>query len=315
MPFTLTMPKLSPTMEAGTLVKWHKKEGDKVKPGDVLFEVATDKATVEHTALDEGFLRKILVKEGKEARVNEALAVFTEKKDESIEGYTPEGIAPPAAAPVAQSSAIAPSQAAPAIPLRQTAVFAPEPPLENYEFEGVRGAPADRLLASPLARRLAKERNIDLSTVKGTGPHGRILSRDLELGQPAGLVTFSRREAPQMTPGTYEEEPLSPMRRVIAQRLQDAKSTVPHFYVAQDVRVDALDALRLQLKEGGLKVTYTDFIMRACALALREHPEMNTGFNGATSSLVRFKTIDISLAVSVPGGLVTRSSVMRISAV
>lgn len=310
MPFTLTMPKLSPTMEEGTIAKWRKKEGDLVKPGDVLFEVATDKATVEHSALDGGFLRKILVKEGESAIVNQAIAIFTEKKEESIEGYKPEGEAPKAAAPASAPSS-AEKEAAPAAqrPAAAGAIsqpaFVPEPPLQKYTFSGPEGQLEGRIPASPLAKKLAREKGVDLTTVKGTGPHGRVMSRDIPLGQPAGAVTFGRREAPTIPPGTYEEIPLSPIRKIIGQRLQEAKTFIPHFYTMQEIQADRMIDLRAELASAGLKVSYNDFVLRATALALREHPEINSGFNSVNQSIIRFKTIDISVAVSVPTGLIT----------
>jgi pyruvate dehydrogenase E2 component (dihydrolipoamide acetyltransferase) len=311
MPFTLTMPKLSPTMEEGTIAKWRKKEGDYVKVGETLLEVATDKATVEHSALDEGWLRKILIQEGQSASVNQAIAIFTEKKDESIEGYQPEGIAPKPLEEKSivkeelKSEAVSAAQPKPAGQGLAQPAFVPEPPLANYHFSAPEGEISDRINASPLARKLAKEKGIDLSTVKGTGPNGRIVSRDLDLGQPAGTVTFGRREAPQVAPGTYEEIPLSPMRKVIAQRLQESKTFIPHFYCTQEILADKVVALRNELSSAGLKLSYNDFIMRACALALREHPGVNSGFNSVTQSIIRFKTIDIAVAVSVPTGLIT----------
>lgn len=298
------MPKLSPTMEGGTLVKWRKKEGDEVRPGDVLFEVATDKATVEHNALDGGFLRKILIKEGQEALVNQPLAIMTEKKEESIEGYKPEGIQPTAAPVVQEKKKEEPAQ--PVTPAQSVqSGFAPAPPLEKYAFEAPTGAPPDRIAASPLARRLAKEKGIDLTTVRGSGPNERIMSRDLQKGQKAAVVTFGRREAPKEKPGAYVEEALTPMRKVIAKRLQDSKTFIPHFYVTQEVNAEALTNTRAQLLSAGLKFSINDFVLRACALALREHPHINSGFNAANSTLIRFKTVDIAVAVTLPGGLIT----------
>jgi pyruvate dehydrogenase E2 component (dihydrolipoamide acetyltransferase) len=299
MPFTLTMPKLSPTMEEGTLVKWRKKEGDFVKAGDTLFEVATDKATVEHNALDAGFLRKILVKEGSVAYVNQAVAVFTEKQDESIESYQPEGEVRKPVAKVEAPAVATPSSSAPA-PVARTSLssqpaFVPEPPLTNYKFTP----------ATPLARKLAEDKKIELSTVKGSGTHGKIVADDLSLGQPNTPVTFGRPADPKIIPGTYEEETLSPMRKVIATRLQDSKTYIPHFYVTQQVHVDALAALRHELSANGLKVSFNDFVVRATALALREHPAVNSGFNSVNNTIIRFKTIDIAIAVSVPAGLIT----------
>lgn len=313
MPFTLTMPKLSPTMEEGTITKWHKKVGDHVKAGEVLFEVATDKATVEHSALDEGYLRKILVEEGKEAVVNQPVAIFTEKSEESIEGYVPEVLikkeatAPKAAAEPAAGEA---KEAAPKAQEARTGAafqqpaFVPEAPLSSYEFPSADHAEG-HLRASPLAKKLAEEKGIDLGTVKGSGPQGRIVSRDLAKGQPAAKVPFGCKGVPITAPGTYEEIPLTPMRKVVGQRLQQSKTFIPHFYVAQDINAEAMVAIRDQLKEIGHKVTFNDFVVRAVALALREHPEMNSGFNSVTNSIIRFKTIDISIAVSVPAGLIT----------
>ncbi len=309
MPFTLTMPKLSPTMEEGTIAKWRKKEGDYVKVGDVLFEVATDKATVEHSALDPGFVRKILIKEGQSAIVNQPLAIFTESQDESIEGYQPEGDLPKPkiAEPVSEANtkeALPASKTTISGGLSQPA-FIPEPPLTHYVFSGPEGEIEGRIPASPLAKKMARDQGIDLSTIKGTGPHGRIMSRDLDLGQPAASVTFGRRETPTIPPGTFEEIPLSPIRKIIGQRLQEAKTFIPHFYTTQEIHADKMVSLRAELSSVGLKISYNDFILRATALALREQPNVNSGFNSVNQTLIRFKTIDISVAVSVPAGLIT----------
>ena len=299
MPFTLTMPKLSPTMEEGTIAKWRKKEGDLVKAGDVIFEVATDKATVEHAVLDGGYLRKILVKEGGSAIVNQAVAIFTEKKEESIEGYQPEGVAPQmaASAPVVQKTEASPATTPVAGPS-----FVPEAPLKGYQFSA---GTLEHIPASPLAKKLAKEKGIDLSTVKGSGPGHRVVSTDLNLGQPDLPATFSRHEKPQLDPGTYEEEPMTPLRKVIAQRLQASKTFIPHFYVTTEVRAEKLLDAREQLKNIGHKISVNDFVIRAAALALREHPHVNSGFNSVHQTLIRFKTIDISIAVAIPDGLIT----------
>ncbi|MBS3904543.1 MAG: pyruvate dehydrogenase complex dihydrolipoamide acetyltransferase [Simkania sp.] len=311
MPFTLTMPKLSPTMESGTITKWCKKVGDHVKAGDVLFEVATDKATVEHNAIDAGFLRKILIEEGQDAIVNQAVAVFTEKADESIEGYKPEGMVPvaasdeqPATVNAAVKSTVEPAVRAVTGGFQQPA-FVAEPPLESYHFPESGDMVYGRMPASPLARKLAKEKGIDLTTVKGSGPNKRIMARDIDLGQPDAVVAFGRTETPEIAPGTYELQPLSPMRKLIAQRLQESKTFIPHFYVSQDIRCDALHAVREQLKQCGIKVSFNDLVIRAVALALREHPDVNSGFDSVKQAIIAFKTIDISVAVSVQGGLIT----------
>ncbi len=307
MPFTVTMPKLSPTMEEGTIAKWHKKVGDKVESGDVLVEVATDKATVEYNALDGGYLRKILVAEGGAAIVNQPIAIFTVQAGESIDGYKPEGEAPAAAKPEqkAEEKQEVKKPAAPSGAAMQQPSFTPEPPLAKYDFEFPAGSPKGRTPASPLAKKLAKEKGLDIGSVRGSGPGGRVTSHDLDLAQPDLAVSFGRREMPTIAPGTYEEVPMTPMRKVIGTRLQQSKSFIPHFYVRQEINAEALGKAREQLKNSGLKVTINDFIIRATALALREHPNLNTGFNSVTQSTIFFKTIDIAVAVSVEAGLIT----------
>lgn len=309
MPFTLTMPKLSPTMEEGTIAKWRIKEGDKVTPGTVLIEVATDKATVEHSAIDEGFLRKILVPEGSAARVNQPIAIFTESADESIEGYQPEGEAPPAPAeaPKEEKKEEAPKEEAPppAAGGIQEPAFTPAPPLEGYTYGETTKPIHGRLPVSPLARKIAKEKGIDLGTIKGTGPHGRIMSRDLESGQAASVVSFGEKPHPTLAPGSYTEEPLSQMRKAIGKRLQQSKTFIPHFYVTQEVNAEPMIATREQFKAGGMRVTFNDLIIRATALALKQHPEVNSGLNTANQTIIRFQTVDIAIAVSLPDGLIT----------
>jgi pyruvate dehydrogenase E2 component (dihydrolipoamide acetyltransferase) len=320
MPFTLTMPKLSPTMEQGTLVKWHKKVGDSVQPGDVLFDVATDKATVEYNALDEGWIRQILVQEGQEAIVNQPIAVLTAEQNESLEGYQPIGVAPrveakkiiePSKAPEEVAAGkMAPPMAEEIVQKKEGAVFAqpqfiPEPPLERYAFESPTVQQEKRILASPLAKKLAKEKGLDLSTIKGTGPNQRIMSRDLAKAQPLGIVDFTHRAKPSVPPGSYEEQPLSPMRKIIGQRLQESKTFIPHFYITQIIDAAPLVAIREQLKNHEVKFTINDFIVRACALALRQHPNINCGFNSVNQSIIQFKTIDIAIAVSLESGLIT----------
>lgn len=294
-------------MEEGSIAKWHKKEGDKVNSGELLVEVATDKATVEYNALDEGYLRKILIPNGGHAIVNQPIAIFTEKANESIAGYEPEGAMPaaPAEAPKKEEkvAAAAPPKAAVTAAMQQPA-FAPEPPLEKYDFRFPTGV-SSRTAASPLAKKLAKEKGLDLTTVKGSGPGGRVTSKDLDLAQPDQTVAFGKREMPSDAPGSYDEVALTPMRKVIAQRLQQAKSYIPHIYVRQEVDAGPLFEAREQLKSGNLKITFNDFVIRACALALREHPNANSGFDSVNQAVIMFKTIDISVAVTVEGGLIT----------
>lgn len=312
MPFTLTMPKLSPTMEEGTIAKWHKKVGDFIEADEMLLEVATDKATVEYNALDSGWIRKILVEDGQEAVVNQPIAILTEEKNESIENYQPVGTLPKGSkaetkSDTAQKSEPTPHHieeaSAPAAKTKQ-AVFVPEAPLEHTEFWRPE-ASHTRIKASPLAKKLAKEKGLDLSTVKGSGPGHRIVSADLSKAQATGLAVFGKNERPIEAPGSYTEEALTPMRKVISQRLQEAKSYIPHFYVSLKIDAQPMMDVREQLKHNDIKVTFNDFIVRASALALRKHPNVNSGFNSSTNSIVRFKTIDISIAVSLPSGLIT----------
>lgn len=306
MPFTLTMPKLSPTMEEGTIAKWHKKVGDYIDAGDLIIEVATDKATVEFNAIDPGYLRQIIVGESGEAAVNQAIAILTEKADESIEGYAPEGVTK--SVPVVKKEE-APVEVAAPQPQKGAAIsqpaFTPEAPLENYSFDFPRGQVEKRTPTSPLARKLAKEQGLDLSTVKGTGPGGRIMKTDLERAQPEGKVTFGHREAPTEVPGSYEVEALTPIRKVIAQRLQEAKAFIPHFYVTQQIDAEPLSNLREQLRHLELTFTVNDLIVRATALALRKHPNVNSCFDTTKNAIIRYKTVDISIAVTLPTGLIT----------
>lgn len=308
MPFTVTMPKLSPTMEEGTIVAWHKKEGDEVKADELLIEVATDKATVEYNALDGGFLRKILVPEGSVATVNQPIAIFTETKDESIDDFAVEEPKQEEAAEEApaqeKKEATPQKQAEKQVGMAQPA-FVPEPPVEDYVYEWPT-EPTQRVFASPLAKKLAEEKGLDLSTTKGTGPGGRIMKRDLDLTAPGNhFVSFGAMRAPSHAPGTYKEEEMTPMRKVIGERLQASKTFIPHFYVQQEVNVGKLIALRTELKKFNIKVSFNDFIMRACALALKQHPVINSGFNSVSGKIIRFQTIDICVAVAVDGGLLT----------
>lgn len=310
MPFTVKMPKLSPTMEEGTIAKWHKKEGDYVEAGDLLLEITTDKATVEHTALDEGWLRKILQQEGALVGVNEPLALFTQEENESIEHVDIKFTTEEKKAPTEKGKAEEPietevSKPQPVQPPLHQPAFIPAPPLEKIEEISFHKPHGKRILATPLARKLAKLQGLDLSTVKGSGPGGRITSKDLQKAQPEGLVTFGRQEAPTVPSGTYEEIPLTPMRKIIGKRLQESKSFIPHFYIEQTIDAKPMVELREQLKSLELKITFNDMIIRASALALRKHPQMNTGFNSVNQAIIQFKTIDISVAVTMEGGLIT----------
>lgn len=301
MPTQLMMPKLSPTMESGVIVKWMKKEGEFVKASEVLFEVATDKATVEYVALDDGYLRKILIPEGKEAKINEPVAIFSLNLEESIDT-----ILTPAQPQKEQIHEVItkPQEEKKSISMTQMA-FSPEEPLHDFVFEWPRDQVASKILASPLAKKLAKEKGIDLASVKGSGPNQRVTSKDLDLGLPDAPATFGRKTPPQLPPGSYEEIPLTPMRKKIGERLQGSKTFIPHFYLRQTVLVDDLVDIRDQLKTCDIKLTFNDFIIRACAIALKYHPAINSGFDSVRHQIIKFKTIDIALAVSVPGGLIT----------
>lgn len=305
MPFKLFMPKLSPTMEGGTIIKWHKKESDFVKEGELLFEVATDKATVEYQALDAGFLRKILVTQGQEAMIGAPVAIFSTTQDESIQEMLAPvpRVAKEVAAPI-ETPVSVPAAAEPIKTVSQEIPFVQEPPLEDDEFEYRHDGGPDRVFASPLAKKIARERNIDLSLVKGSGPQKRIVSEDLKNLQGA-QQPFHHRKAPEIAPGSYQLEPMTPMRKTIGKRLQAAKSFIPHFYSQIAVDAEPLIAARNQLKEVGYAVTFNDFILRATALVLKEHPVINSGYNNVENCIIRFKTVDIAMAVSIQGGLIT----------
>lgn len=307
------MPKLSPTMESGVIVKWHKKEGDRIQEGDVLFEVATDKSTVEYQALDQGFLRQIIVKEGKEAALNDPVAIFTKTKDETFEAFSKASESnsehrskekknqTPSLQENSEKSKSPVKQMETPITMKGTG-FAPEPPLTHYQFNS-KGD--NRVFASPLAKKLAREKNIDLTSIKGSGPGGRIVSRDVDAGISQTWGNFASKRMPSVLPGSYEEEDISPMRRAIGERLASSKTFIPHFYVQQLIDMTKIIDVRNALKESEIKVTYNDFILRATALALRKHPQINSGFNSIDQKIIRFKTIDIAIAVSIPDGLIT----------
>lgn len=291
-PFTLTMPKLSPTMERGVIAQWHKAEGEFVESGDLLVEIATDKATIEHCVLDAGWLRKRLVAEGEEAAVNQPIAIFTEAPSEAIEGYQPK---PTGAMATAKEAGTQKSAAVTPVSNNAAAILPA-------------ATPQKRILASPLAKKLARELGLDLAILSGSGPGGRIMKKDLRLPQAAQAGGWLK-ESPQkeaLPPvGAYEEIRLSPVRQVIAQRLQEAKATIPHFYVRQTIDAEPLMALREQLKSQTVNLTFNDMILKGCALALKKHPQINCGFNAAKNMLISFKTIDICVAVSIDDGVIT----------
>ncbi len=301
----ILMPALSPTMEEGKLAKWLVKEGDTVQAGDLLAEIETDKATMEFEAVDEGVIGKILVAEGTEGvKVNTAIAIIGEAGEDM-------SAAPAAAAPALAASARA-AQAAQATPATST----PAPAAPKAE-----GA---RVFASPLARRIAAEKGIDLTKMKGTGPHGRIVKADVESGKAvtsAPAVTAApAQSAPALpaSPGAdqikkiyegrdYEEVALDGMRKTVAARLTEAKQTIPHFYLRRDIRIDNLLAFRgqlnAQLAARDVKLSVNDFIIKACALALQEVPDANAVWAG--DRILKLKPSDVAVAVAIDGGLFT----------
>jgi pyruvate dehydrogenase E2 component (dihydrolipoamide acetyltransferase) len=291
MSIELKMPALSPTMEEGTLAKWLVKEGDTVSSGDILAEIETDKATMEFEAVDEGVVGKILVAEGTDGvKVGTVIAL--------IQGEDDAAPAPKAAAPAAQPAAAPAPVAAPAPAIAPA--LAPK---------------GDRVIASPLAKRIAEQRGVDLTGLTGTGPNGRIVKADVEGSTPSAAAPAARApvvSAPApiqlgdiTTP--HDVVKLSNMRKTIARRLTESKQQVPHIYLTVDVRLDALLKLRTELNaslEGrGIKLSVNDMLIKALGLALVQVPKCNVSFAGDT--LIEYKRADISVAVSVPNGLIT----------
>ena len=305
----ILMPALSPTMEEGTLAKWLVKEGDTVKSGDIIAEIETDKATMEFEAVDEGIVGKIVIAEGTEGvKVNSLIAILVEEGEEvPAAGASAPAAAPAAAAPVAVA---APAAAAPA----------PAAPAKD----------GNRVFASPLARRIAGQKGLDLSAIAGSGPRGRIVKSDVEgataapkAAAPAAAATEAPKAAApaaamaqgpstdavlKMYEGTdFEEVKLDGMRKTIAARLTEAKQSVPHFYLRRDIELDDLLAFRAQLNaklgDRGVKLSVNDFIIKACALALQQIPEANAVWAG--DRVLKFKDSDVAVAVAIEGGLFT----------
>lgn len=304
MPTEILMPALSPTMEEGTLAKWLVKEGDTVASGDVMCEIETDKATMEFEAVDEGVIGKILIADGTEGvKVNTAIAVLLE------DGESADDIGAAPTAPKAEAPAAAPE------PVAATAAPAPAAP---------RAADGNRIFASPLARRIAADKGLDLSRITGSGPHGRIVKADVEgLSQtdapkPASAPAPAAAAAPAAAPSAdaiarmyegreYEEVSLDGMRKTIAARLTEAKQQVPHFYLRRDIHLDALlkfrSALNKQLEARGVKLSVNDFIIKACALALQSVPDANAVWAG--DRILKLTPSDVAVAVAIEGGLFT----------
>ncbi len=317
----ILMPALSPTMTEGTLTRWLKKEGEAIKAGDVIAEIETDKATMEVEAVDEGVLGKILVEDGTEnVAVNAPIAVLVD-----------EGEAVPSGAPAAPTPK-PPAAAKPAAPEPKP----DEQPAAKPEPQAARPAPVanghapsgDRIFASPLARRMAKQAGIDLSSLKGSGPNGRIVRADIQAAQPGGAPAAAKAPAAapagaepaavplgkataQMIGAPHKLVPHSTMRKVIAKRLSELTATIPHFYVSMDIEIDALIALMGQLngksppKEapGAYLITINDMVIKAAAATLRKVPAVNASWTD--DGMAFYDDVDISIAVSIPDGLIT----------
>ena len=315
MPIPITMPALSPTMTEGNLAKWLKGEGDQVVPGDVIAEIETDKATMEVEAVDEGVLAKILINEGTEGvAVNSVIALLLEEGEgdgalADFQASSPE--------PAAHALDPDPEHAAAPVPPPEPAA-APVPPPPELLPAAAPVTVADeggRVKASPLARRMAQQANIDLATVNGSGPHGRVVKVDIQaaLGKvraaaagPAVLPVAAAMAAPGQAP---MEIPHTNMRKVIARRLTEAKREIPHFYLSLDCEVDKLLELRKTLnakakaEDLGYKLSVNDFVIRAAALALRKIPDVNVSWTD--DALLKHNVVDLSIAVSIAGGLIT----------
>jgi len=327
MPINILMPALSPTMEKGNLAKWLKKEGDKVKSGDVIAEIETDKATMEVEAVDEGTIAKILVPEGtQDVAVNAIIAVLASDGEDvkaAGAGAAAPKSAPPAEAPREASKPAAAAAAAPAAADKAPAAAAPAPAKE--------AAPASngaRVFASPLAKRLAKDAGIELGRINGSGPHGRVIAKDVEqaksgggLKAPAAAPSAAPTLAPSMSDqqirslfpeGSYEVVPHDGMRRTIAQRLTQSVQTVPHFYLTMDCNLDKLMAAREEInatapkdadKKPAYKLSVNDFVIKAMAIALQRVPNCNVSWT--ESGMLKHKHSDVGVAVAMPGGLIT----------
>jgi pyruvate dehydrogenase E2 component (dihydrolipoamide acetyltransferase) len=327
MPINILMPALSPTMEKGNLAKWRKKEGEKVSPGDVIAEIETDKATMDYEAVDEGVLAKIVVPEGTtDVPVNQLIAVMAADGEDvkaAATGATPAAALRPAPA-LSQGATISVPPARPSAPppsggaAQPVASSAPVPLTNGHA----------RVFSSPLARRLAKEIGIDVARIQGTGPHGRVVARDVEAARSGGAalrapgapgVTPLPFQAPSddkiralFEPGSYEVVPHDTMRKVIARRISEAKLTIPHFYLTVSCTIDRLLAAREDVNatapkgEDGkpiYKISVNDFVIKAMALALMKVPDANVTWT--EGGMLKHKHADVGVAVSIPGGLIT----------
>lgn len=310
----ILMPALSPTMTEGTLARWLKKEGEAVKAGDVIAEIETDKATMEFEAVEEGVLGKILVPDGTEGvKVNDPIGIMVEEGE-----AVPSGDAPKAA-PKQEAT----PESKPAPTEQPKAAAAPESkPAPAAQASG------HRVFASPLAKRMAQQAGIDLSGIKGSGPNGRIVKADVEgassapkpAAQPQAAAPAAQPQAAAPAPAPkapapaitapHTAVPNSSMRKVIARRLSESKSTVPHFYVTMDIEIDALLKLRADLNSrapkegpGAFKLSVNDLVIKAVARVLRQYPNVNATWTD--DAIIQYHDVDISVAVSIPDGLIT----------
>ncbi len=331
MPINILMPALSPTMEKGNLAKWLKKEGDPVKTGDVIAEIETDKATMEYEAVDDGVMAKIVVPEGtQDVPVNQLIAVMAQEGEDPKAAAAAGGKSAPA--PKAAPPAAAPAPAPP--PAKAPAVQPPSPPAPQATGEGLRanGQTPGRVFASPLARRLAKDAGIDIARIAGSGPHGRVIARDVAAAKegkglrappatPATAATAAPLIAPAMSDaqiralyedGSYELIPHDGMRRTIAQRLTASTQTIPHFYLTVDCDIGKLLLAREDINASApkgadgkpaFKLSVNDFVIKALALALQRVPDANVSWTEA--GLLKHKHSDIGVAVALPAGLIT----------
>jgi pyruvate dehydrogenase E2 component (dihydrolipoamide acetyltransferase) len=311
MPIQILMPALSPTMTEGNLAKWLKKEGDRIKAGDVIAEIETDKATMEVEAVDEGTLGKIVVASGTQGvKVNDVIGLILE------EGESKDALAGAGAKSAPQSAATVPSPPAAksaVAPVSVPAAAAPAAAKGNGHDLGA------RIVASPLAKRMALQAGIDLGRITGSGPHGRIVKADIDnalaRGVPAGTPAGRPQAAPVAAaavagPTPHHVVPHSMMRKVIAKRLTESKQTVPHFYLTVDCEIDALLKGRAALNaaapekgEGAYKLSVNDFIIKAAAMTLKKVPAANASWSD--DGTVMYDRVDISVAVAIPGGLIT----------
>jgi pyruvate dehydrogenase E2 component (dihydrolipoamide acetyltransferase) len=328
----ILMPALSPTMEKGNLAKWLKKEGDKVKAGDVLAEIETDKATMEYEAVDEGTLAKIVVPEGtQDVAVNAVIAVLAGEGEDVKAAASAAKSAPAAKAPEAPETARS-QNAPPAAPAKAAAAAsqsaaAPKPVAQpaSQAISAQRADGANRIFSSPLARRLAKDAGVDLNRVQGSGPHGRVIARDIEDAKSGKGLRAAPSVAGAITPamsdgqiralyddGSYELVPHDGMRRTIAQRLTASVQTVPHFYLTMDCNIGKLLAAREEINavapkdhdgKPAYKISVNDFVIKALALALQRIPDANVSWT--EGGMLRHKHSDVGVAVAMPGGLIT----------